>query len=177
MSFLFCKIGFASVSSMFICKKKNIIYQWLNNHGSFFSYRKSGDTKIQALVLQPNDARMRVVILLSLPFRLQISSCCPTFKAGRRGKLGFSYQTLQQESSYFLGIPGRLQVTGHWPQHCHMAFFAAEETEKVSLYIFHSVLWKMAREKGCGNGCQVSRSGSVSPGIFNEQNPTWSSRM
>lgn len=43
-------MGFASVRHMLICKKKNIIYLWFNTFGYFFSYGKSGDRKIQALV-------------------------------------------------------------------------------------------------------------------------------
>lgn len=52
--------------------------------------------------------------LLALYSWLQISSCCSTFKAGRREEVDASYQTFFQECTSFPRIPGRFQVISHW---------------------------------------------------------------
>lgn len=99
------------------------------------------ERKIQALVQQLRNARMCVGILLALSSWSQIGSCCPIFKAERRGK-SVPLIRLYQEST------GRPQAIAHWPYNGHMTFPATEETEKVSLHFSASAVEGGKREAG-----------------------------
>lgn len=136
---------------------------WFNTFGYFSSYGETGDRFMPWFTSsggcqQPSDLTPTIANWFH----------CPTFRKKRESSPIIRHY---QESTYFPGTTGKLQVTAQGLEHGHMAFFAAEKLGK-PVYIFQHVPWKMAREKGRGMavGEQIQ---PYLPRTFNEQNPIY----